>query len=179
MTGREQTAIAGLDVILNRAIGDERGWLGELLPGGSANRDAAEGLGNVYVSVAQGQHTARAGHYHYRQSELFFPVTGTVLWAFRDYREKSPTFGAVAAVVFSEEKNSQGDLPAYIIGRGTMPGIAVPHGVYHVYWSLSDVPARIVCIASTPHDDSDYVRLSPADVPGLETIVSSYGIELR
>src|SRR3989344_8903749 len=100
---RVTTSIIGLEVGLNRAIGDARGWLGELVPGGAANPDVKDGLGNVYLSVAVGKNIARAGHYHFRQSELFFTITGTALWAFRDYREGSKTFGALQAMVFTDE----------------------------------------------------------------------------
>jgi dTDP-4-dehydrorhamnose 3,5-epimerase-like enzyme len=176
MAERVNTTITGLDVTLGKVIGDSRGWLGELLPGGSANPNVASGFGNLYVSVATGKFTARAGHYHYRQSEVFFPLTGTVLWGFRDYRENSPTFGVACAAVFSEAAGVSGPGPTYQIGAATVPGIIVPSGVYHVYWTLSEGAARVVCFASTPYDDTDYVRLDPRDVPGLKALVSPYGI---
>lgn len=178
MPERIATSIAGLTVVRNKAIGDARGWLGELLPGGAAHPDAKEGLGNIYLSVAVGRGVARAGHYHHRQSEVFFTVTGTALWAFRDYRENSPTFGSIQTVVFSDEEIPQGPAPLYHIGPEAMPGIVVPHGVYHVYWALTDEPVRVVCIATTPHDESDYVRLLPDEIPGLQAMVATYKVIL-
>lgn len=178
MPDRIATRIDGLTVLRNHAIGDKRGWLGELVPGGSQHPDLGAGFGNLYASVAMGKHTARAGHYHYRQSEIFFTLTGTALWAFQDYREGSRTFGEVYAVVFTDRASTSGPAPTYRIGPSTMPGIVVPHGVYHVYWALTDEPVRVVCVATTPHDDSDYVRLAPADVPGLSTLVKPYGLAL-
>jgi dTDP-4-dehydrorhamnose 3,5-epimerase-like enzyme len=172
---RVVTPIVGLEVGLNRVIGDARGWLGELVPGGVSNPDAKEGLGNVYLSVAIGRNIARAGHYHYRQSELFFTITGAALWVFKDFREDSKTFGAVYAAVFAAEDVPIGRAPTYRVGE-SMPYIVVPHGVYHVYWALSDTPVRVVCVATTPHDNADYVRLNPSEVAGLDDLVRPYGV---
>ena len=173
---RISTSINGLEVVLNKVIGDSRGWLGELVPGGAVNPDVKDGLGNIYLSVAQGKNIARAGHYHYRQSELFFTITGAALWVFRDYRQDSETFGALQAMVFTDEAKINGLAPIYLVGKPSMPCVVVPHGVYHVYWALTDTPVRVVCVATTPHDDSDYVRLNPSEVPGLGDLVRSYGI---
>ena|SRR3989338_6024023 len=174
MSKRVGTPIDGLTVLLNRAVGDERGWLGELVPNGAAHQDLSDGLGNIYVSIVLGKGIARAGHYHHRQSELFFTLTGTALWAFRDYREESSTFGRVYAVIFTDSSVPPGSVPVYVIGTGAMPGIVVPHGVYHVYWALSEAPVRVVCVATTPHDDTDYVRLQPVEVPDLATLIKEY-----
>lgn len=172
---RVTTSIDGLEVVMNKVIGDARGWLGELIPGGTNNHDVQEGLGNIYLSVASGKNIARAGHYHYRQSELFFTITGAALWAFRDFREDSRTFGNVYAAVFAAEDVPTGQAPTYRVGE-SMPYIVVPHGVYHVYWALTDTPVRVVCVATTPHDDTDYVRLNPSEVAGLDDLVRPYGI---
>lgn len=169
MPKRINTTIDGVTILLNRFIGDERGWLGELLPNGNANLDVKDGLGNIYLSVATGKYITRAGHYHHRQSELFFTVSGVALWAFRDYRELSPTFGKVYSVVFTDSEIDT-NFPLYRIGADAMPGIVVPHGVYHVYWALADAPVRVVCMATTPHDDTDYVRLLPEEVSGINEI---------
>ena len=173
---RVTTSIIGLEVGLNRAIGDARGWLGELVPGGAANPDVKDGLGNVYLSVAVGKNIARAGHYHFRQSELFFTVTGAALWAFRDYRDDSKTFGKVYAAVFTAEAVPGGSAPTYQVSEQSMPCLVVPRGVYHVYWALTDTPVRVICVATTPHDETDYVRLRPDEVPGLADLVRPYGI---
>ncbi|OGL60982.1 hypothetical protein A3E96_01390 [Candidatus Uhrbacteria bacterium RIFCSPHIGHO2_12_FULL_46_13] len=178
MTERISTAIDGLTIVMNRAIGDERGWLGELVPGGVSNSDVKDGLGNIYLSVAVGKNIARAGHYHYRQSELFFTITGTALWAFRDYREGSKTFGALQAMVFTDEAKPDGPAPVYRVGESGMPYVIVPHGVYHVYWALTDTPVRVVCVATTPHDNADYVRLRPDEVPDVSNLLKSYGITI-
>jgi dTDP-4-dehydrorhamnose 3,5-epimerase len=172
------TTIDGLTVLRNRAIGDARGWLGELLPGGSTHPALRDGFGNLYLSVAVGSGVARAGHYHHRQSEVFFTLTGTALWAFRDYRAGGPTRGATYVVLFSDGEAPIGPAPAYRVGGDVMPGIVVPRGVYHVYWALGETPVRVACVATTPHDDSDYVRLAPRDVPGVPEAVAAYGLAL-
>src|SRR3989338_915071 len=178
MAERISTAIDGLTIVMNRAIGDARGWLGELVPGGVSNSDVKDGLGNIYLSVAVGKNIARAGHYHYRQSELFFTITGAALWAFRDYRDDSKTFGALYAVVFAAEDAPRGPAPIYQVSEQSMPYIVVPHGVYHVYWALTDTPVRVVCVSTTPHDDTDYVRLRPDEVPDVSNLLKSYGITI-
>lgn len=172
-----KTQIEGVEIILNKVIGDERGWLGELAPNGSRHPYLKEGFGNLYLSSAVGQGITRAGHYHHIQSEIFFTITGTALWVFRDYREDSSTFGAVDSVVFTNEE-AKDFKNSYIVGKDNMPGIYVPHGVYHAYWALSDTPVKVICVATAPYNKEDYVNLLPAEVPGINSLVLTYGVNI-
>ena len=166
--------IDGLVLTKNKRIADDRGYLGELLPGGTDNVLAQNGIKNIYLSVATGSFP-RAGHYHHEQVENFFPVTGSVVWAFQDFRESSATFGAVCAVVVTREQsryNAIVDPSVTLIDAGeAFIGLTVPTGVYHVYWPLLGETSETVCVASTPYNPADYVHIAPDTMPNLMRIV--------
>ncbi|PJE75847.1 hypothetical protein COV04_02795 [Candidatus Uhrbacteria bacterium CG10_big_fil_rev_8_21_14_0_10_48_11] len=168
------TAIEGLVVTFSRFIADERGYLAELVPNGTDNPQAKEGIKNIYLSAATGN-APRAGHYHFRQTENFFVINGSALWAFYDYRKNSPTFGAIATVILTDGKERvvKGETPTYQQGEQGMPGITVPVGVYHVYWPLGKDSVQVICVASEPYDASDYVHSKPEDVPGIMDAVNN------
>ncbi|MFA5954714.1 MAG: hypothetical protein WC817_04220 [Patescibacteria group bacterium] len=169
-----ETLIDGLVVSYNRFIEDERGFLAELLPGGTDNAQAKEGIKNIYISSANGI-SPRAGHYHHRQTENFFVVRGSALWAFYDFRDDSRTKGESAAVILTTEKDDAftSDYPVYRRGEKGMPGITVPVGVYHVYWPISASMVDVICVASTPYDPDDYVNILPADIPSIQKMRDS------
>ena len=87
------TTLKDLTIVLNKVIGDPRGYLAEMAPGGIKNEFLKKGFGNLYAAVATGKHVARAGHYHFKSWENHYTLTGTALWLFTDFRKQSPTFG--------------------------------------------------------------------------------------
>ncbi|MFA7287092.1 MAG: hypothetical protein WC052_05520 [Patescibacteria group bacterium] len=165
--------IAGLVLTLNKRIRDDRGFLGELLPGGTDNALAENGIKNIYLSVATGAFP-RAGHYHHEQIENFFPITGSVIWAFKDFREASPTFGVVCAVVVTKDNGRFRTVDPkvkLIDATEAFIGLTVPAGVYHVYWPLFGETSETVCVASTPYNPADYVNIIPDSMPDIVTLV--------
>src|SRR6056297_3555329 len=103
-----QTPIEGLKVSLNKVVEDERGYLAELLPGGTENELAPkEGIGNIYLSVGGKKGEPRGGHYHNELVENFFTISGQALWLFKDYREGSPTKGETFSLILGEGKKSK------------------------------------------------------------------------
>lgn len=174
------TAIQGLEVHLQKVFGDPRGLLAEMVPGGTQNPVVQEhGIGNIYTSIATGKHIARAAHFHFKNHEIFFTLTGTALWLFHDFREGSPTFGQnVGLVVGFDAPTMPVHHPAYTLDKKEMARVIVPTGVYHAYWPLTDEKVVTVAVGSVPHDDADYDRRPPSQVPGFFAILAQYGIDV-
>lgn len=171
------SSISGLVVTRNRRIADKRGFLGELLPGGTEHPNVVTGIRNIYLSVASGAEP-RAGHYHHQQVENFFPISGSVLWVFKDFRKDSETFNAVAGVaVFSGEQVSVNNFDERVelcLSSTAMIGITVPNGVYHVYWPLFGETSQVVCVASTPYDPADYVNIPPTELADVVALARPF-----
>lgn len=171
--------IEGLKVQPQKVIGDERGFLAEMLQGGTENPAASHGIRNIYASVATGKHTPRAAHYHYKNHEMFFTLTGTALWLFHDFRKDSPTFGMSQGVVVGNQKP---DFPVFhdvfTLDDQKFVRIVVPAGVYHAYWPLTDEKVMVVSVASEQHSNADYWRGKPVEVPGFSEILSKYQISV-
>lgn len=175
-----QTSINGLELHLTKFIGDSRGFLAEMLQGGFENDLVKEvGVRNIYTSVATGKHIGRAAHFHFKNREIFFTLTGTALWLFHDFREGSPTRGQSWGYIAGLKKpDFEVHQPVYVLEEKNMARVVVPTGVYHAYWPLTDDPVMVVALASVPHDDADYDRRRPAEVPGFSEILSQYSISL-
>jgi dTDP-4-dehydrorhamnose 3,5-epimerase len=169
-----KTTIEGLEIILNKVVKDTRGALCEMVPGGSANETVKNGIGNIYASIALNRQP-RAGHYHLRNIENFFVVQGTALWAFRDYRKESSTFGkSYAVIVGYENVPRHGEIEQYTVENGTMAQVLVPAGVYHVYMPLTEKPTVVIAVASVPHSDDDYVRIDLETIPVIKDVLSRF-----
>ena len=175
------TPIQGLEIHLQRVFGDPRGLLAELVPGGTSNPVVADhGIGNLYASIATGKHTARAAHFHFKNHEIFFTLTGTALWLFHDFRESSPTFGQNAGFVLGFDSPT---FPVhhtlYVLDQKQMARVVVPAGVYHAYWPLTDEKVVVATVASEAHKDEDYDKRTIRTVPGFLEILAMYGIDIR
>ncbi|MBI4434293.1 hypothetical protein HY635_00515 [Candidatus Uhrbacteria bacterium] len=173
----ETTSIAGLELHHTKVVGDSRGILAELIQGGSANPVLAWGFRNLYASIATGKHIGRAAHFHFKNCECFFTLTGTALWFFHDFREGSPTAGRSYACVagFKRPPSAVSD-PVYVLEDRDMVRFTVPAGVYHAYWPLTGDPVTVVSAGSEVHDDADYDRRPPSAVPGCREWLARYGI---
>lgn len=174
------TDIEGLDVELQKVFGDTRGILAEMVQGGVNNESVKEhGIGNIYTSIATGKHTARAAHFHYKNHELFFTLTGTALWLFHDFREGSKTFGQnVGMIVGFDSPTEPVHHPVYVLDQKQMARVVVPTGVYHAYWPLTEGKVVVMAVASVPHDDADYDRRTVKTVPGFLDILATYGVDI-
>lgn len=175
----ETTTILGLELHHTKVVGDPRGLLAELIRGGSANPILAPGFGNLYASIAIGKHVGRAAHFHFHLRELFFTLGGTTLWFFHDFRPDSETTGRSFACIlgFDRPTDAVPD-PVYVLADRDMVRVDVPSGVYHAYWPLTDVPVTVVAAPSLPHDDTDYDRRKPHEVPGCREVLAPYGISI-
>jgi hypothetical protein len=176
----ETTTIEGLELHHMKVVGDTRGMLVELIPGGSENPILAPGFGNCYSSIATGRHIGRAAHVHSELHERFFTLTGCALWFFHDLRDGSPSAGTSYAVILGSDRPEEAVLdPVYVLADRDMVRAVVPPGVYHAYWPLTDAPVVVVTAASLSHDDADYDRRSADSIPGCVEYLAQYGISLR
>lgn len=169
-----ETPIEDLKVSLNKVVEDNRGYLAELLPGGTKNELVSEGrIGNLYLSVGGEKGEPRGGHYHETLVENFFTVSGQALWLFKDYREESSTKGETFSLVLGEK--DKGKLAVESVDRILLPEkmaqILVPTGVYHTYYSLSEEPVRVVACGSHPYDPDDYVDIDPEEIEEFKDIL--------
>lgn len=174
------TSIHGLEIHPQIMVGDHRGFLSEIVQGGMENPVVREhGVGNIYVTIATGKHIGRAAHFHWKNHEIFFTVTGTALWLFHDFREDAPTFGKSAGVILGMDAPSEPvHHPVFTIDQKQPARVVVPVGVYHAYWPLTDKEVVTVAVASTRHDDADYDRRPPSQVPGFLDILATYGMDV-
>jgi len=168
-----KTSIDGLKIKLNKVIGDERGYLYEIAPNGNKNKFINGEIGNIYCSTATQKDIARGGHYHHKLIEIFYTLTGTALWLFKDFRKDSKTFAKIYAVVLGEkDKNINSNFKkanAYYLPE-SMAQVLVPAGVYHVYYPISDKKVKVIAITNLPHDNDDYVRFSPEEDADLKIL---------
>ena len=173
-----KTPIEGLKIKLNKVIGDRRGYLYELAPGGKDNEFLRDGIGNIYCSTATQRGIPRGGHYHEKLVENFFTISGLALWLFKDFRKKSSTFGKAWGVILGEEEkiNLPASFPAYLLPY-VMAQVWVPAGVYHVYYPLTSSKVIVLAVTSLPHDDSDYVRLLPDQDKDLKRLLEKVNFD--
>ena len=167
-----KTPIDGLKIKLNKVIGDKRGYLYEIAPGGNDNELIQGKIGNIYCSSATKKGVARGGHYHHKLIESFCVVQGTALWLFKDFRKSSKTYGKTYALILGEKtkKVSKLKLPSYFLTEVSAQAL-VPSGVYHVYYPLTNRKVIVIAITNLPHDSSDYVRFAPEEDRDLKKIL--------
>ena len=152
-----ETTIADLKIRINKVIEDQRGFLCELAPKGLNDELLVGGVRNIYASTAIGKGKGRGGHYHEKNIESFFTLSGTALWFFHDFRQKSPTFDTSYAVILGLESPEDMPCPVYTVSQSKMAQVSVPPGVYHVFYPLTDKPVTVVALASEGFDKNDYV----------------------
>jgi len=168
-----KTNIVGLKIKLNKVIGDARGYLYEVLPGGNDSELIGGKIGNVYCSTATQKGIARGGHYHHKLLENFYTLSGTCLWLFKDFRKDSQTFGKTYAVITGEKDENANikDIDSYFL-PDALAQILVPEGVYHVYYPLTEKKVEVLAITNLPHDNDDYVKFDPKEDEDLAKILS-------
>ena len=179
MTQTHETPIQGLAVRLEQVIGDPRGFLAQMLPGGTGNPAVqSHGIGNIYASIATGKHIARAAHFHFNNHEIFFTITGTALWLFHDFRAGSVSEGKNFGLVLGfDAPTTAVHHEIFTLDQKKIARVSVPVGVYHAFWPLTDEKVITIAVASEPHDDADYDRRTIKTVPGFLDILASYGID--
>lgn len=173
-----ETIIPDLIIGLNKVIGDARGYLAEMAPGGSDNPFMAHGFKNLYASVATGKHIPRAGHYHLKSWENHYTLTGTALWLFTDFRKDQPSFGKSVEVVVGSKSidNIPDGVAEYTLDQQAMAQVYCGPGINHIVWPLTGEPVVIVDAASEPYDKADYVYPKMEEIPNIKKILGKYGI---
>ncbi|HWX54287.1 MAG TPA: dTDP-4-dehydrorhamnose 3,5-epimerase family protein [Verrucomicrobiae bacterium] len=128
---------------------DDRGFFAELArlgSGGIAARMIADGRRQVQVSMTLTYPgTIKAIHYHYEQTDLWAPVSGTLQVFLYDLRRNSKTFGRTNTVY---------------IGVHRVWEILIPPGVGHGYKVLGTGPAQLVYLTDRHYNPEDEGRLA-------------------
>jgi len=172
-----QTNIEGLTIRINKVVKDERGFLAEIAPYAEDSFLKA-GIGNIYVSVAKERNVAKAGHFHKKNVENFFTISGTSLWLFVDCRNDSLTFNKFYTVILGSKNFPQADTPFYTIEDSKMAQVLVPSGVYHIFWPITDDDVTVLAIASEPYDKSDYEKIDLNNYPEIKNRLEKFEIQV-
>jgi dTDP-4-dehydrorhamnose 3,5-epimerase len=87
----------------------------------------------------------KAWHWHKRQDDLWFFVSGSAQVGLHDLREDSPTYRQTAT---------------YYLGEHNRALLVIPHGVAHGYRPLGTSPAVLVYHTTHTYDPADELRLA-------------------
>lgn len=187
-----ETPINGLRVLLNKVVGDERGYFCDLAEGD--NPLFKDGCRHLHTSIAIKKGVARGGHYHYRLKENFYVLSGTALFIFHDFNKKSKTYGktyslvlgfspkAKAGPAYAKATAGKSDLDfkgtrSYFINRGKLAQIEIPPHIYHAFWPLTNEKVIAFVTGTEGYNPRDFERPSIEDVPGAKKILKKFGIK--
>lgn len=170
-----RTNIKGLILHRREIVGDRRGVLSELAPGGLSRPPFARlGVRHIYVSVATEKKVLRGEHYHHKNHEFFFIMTGACLLICHDFRERSGTFDKTWAAVisFKPYEKKVGGVKNYSFIKNDFFAVEVPIGVWHAFVPLTDEPVQILAFSSLKkYEPEDYVKIKAADIPAVKKIL--------
>ena len=173
------TTIDSLIIRINKVVTDDRGFLAEISHSFADDPFLKLGVKNIYVSVARKKFVQRAGHFHNRNIENFFTVSGTSLWVFIDCRKESPTFNNIYTVILGSKKPSiETDIPFYTIDDSKMAQVLVPNGIYHVFWPLTDEEVTVLALASETYDKEDYERPDINNYQQIKAHLKKFGMTI-
>jgi len=160
-----KTPISGLNIYINKVVGDERGYFCDLAE--TDNPIWKTKIKHIHASIAIKKGVARGEHYHLRLIENFWILSGTALWIFHDFNKKSKTYGKTWSLVldFPPKKNQ-------------LAQIEIPPYVYHAFWPLTKTPVVAVATGTTGYDPTDFVKPSIEDIPGAKEILKKYSIKI-
>ncbi len=174
-----KTNIDGLVIRLNKVVSDSRGALCELAPAGFSDDFFSTGVKNIHASIATKKGIARGGHYHLKQNENFYTLSGTSLIVFADFRKNSKTNGNVYSVIVGSTKPADAKgLPAYTIDSGSLAQIFVPAGVYHIFSPLTDEKLILVSFSSESYSKEDSVFPKPDELSDVKKILEKFEVAL-
>ena len=86
----------------------------------------------------------KAWHWHRRQDDLWFVVSGMAQVGLHDMREDSPTHG---------------ETDLHYLGEHSRSLLFIPHGVAHGYRVLGSQPVGLLYYTTHTYDPSDELRL--------------------
>lgn len=172
------TGIDNLILHKRRVVGDRRGVLSELAPGGVGKPPfSRSGVRHIYVSAATEKMVPRGEHYHRKNHEFFFIVAGVCLLICHDFRERSKTFGRTWAAVmsFRPYKKKVGGIKNYAFTKDEFFAIEVPVGVWHAFVPLTKEPVEILAFSSlAKYTPKDYVKIKTGEIPAVEKIIKNF-----
>ena len=128
---------------------DDRGFLMEVL---RADDAFYRGFGQTTYTLSY-PGTIKAFHWHRRQDDLWFVVSGMAQCVLHDLREDSPT---------------RGETNVFYLGDHKRALLAIPAGVAHGYRVLGNQPVALFYHTTEPYDPSrpDEERI-PFDDPAI------------
>jgi len=171
-----KTPIAGLNIHLNKVVGDERGYFCDLAE--SDNPLFRDGCVHLHASIAMKKGVERGGHYHYRLKENFYALSGTSLWIFHDFNEKSKTYGKTWSLILGFENkkvNTRGN-NSYFIDKGKLAQIEIPPYIYHAFWPLTREKVVAFVTGTEGYDATDFARLPIEEIPGGVKMLRKHNI---
>jgi dTDP-4-dehydrorhamnose 3,5-epimerase len=144
-----QDLIADVQVEPMQIHPDDRGFFTELARLGSdriASQMVPEGLKQIQISATfTYPGTIKAIHYHFRQTDLWLPLTGMLQVFLCDLRCNSTTFGLINTLY---------------VGQLRPWKILIPPGVGHGYKVVGTEPAYLVYVTDRYYDPKDEGRLA-------------------
>jgi dTDP-4-dehydrorhamnose 3,5-epimerase len=87
----------------------------------------------------------KAWHWHKKQDDLWFVVSGMAQVGLHDLREDSPT---------------RGETNVYFLGEYNRALLVIPHGVAHGYRVLGPTPLALVYHTTGVYDAADELRIA-------------------
>lgn len=181
-----KTPINSLRIYINKVVIDERGFFCDLAE--ADNPIWKDKVTHLHASIAIKKGVARGGHYHYRLKENFYILSGTALFIFHDFNEKSKTFGRTWAVIlgFSPEnkriklglKFKTSRLKKFYIDRGKLAQIEIAPYIYHAFWPLTNEKVVAFVTGTTGYDPSDFEKPNILDVPNANKILKKFNIKI-
>lgn len=171
------TPIAGLKILINKVVGDHRGYFCDLAE--ADNPMFKKNVRHIHGSIAVSKGVARAAHYHYRLHETLYTLFGAALWIFHDFKKTSKTFGVTYAALagFSTKGITPKGLPSYFIDKGLFAQFSISPYVYHAFWPLTTEKTVVVAVGEAGYDPTDYARPTLAEMPDAARILKRYGLK--
>lgn len=171
------TPIAGLKILLNKVVGDHRGYFCDLAE--ADNPMFKKNVRHIHGSIATSKGVARAAHYHYRLHETLYTLSGTALWIFHDFKKTSKTFGVTYAALagFSKKGMHARSAPSYFMDKGVFAQFSISPCVYHAFWPLTPEKTVVIAVGEAGYDPADYARPTLDEIPAAAAILKKHGIK--
>ena len=133
--------IHGVELKPLQVLSDDRGSFMELLREDDPffTRFGQSNFSMTYPGVV------KAWHWHRRQDDLWFVVSGMAQVGLHDLRDDSPTRGETQVVYL-------GDYNRFLL--------FIPHGVAHGYRVLGQTPVGLIYYTTHTYDPADELRLA-------------------
>ena len=172
------TNINGVYIKFEYTTSDERGSFFDIVENGFDENTYKGGVKHVYAAVTSEKLFARGNHFHFKNFENFFPMTGTLLWILLDCRKDSSTYGNLHSFITSYGDFDNKEFPVYSVKQKKFTHFTVPPLVYHMSASLTDEPAATLTIASNPFDANDVGKPEKELFEKVEKITSKYNVTI-